>query len=259
MNRRLNAALALTLAWFVETPALAQGQDSQPYERDLMVIATLIEGAFDNANQNYFDRRGDRSVKHRRIHQVVEAMDLPALGNHVFSVTGYYDGDKEQPVPRQIWSLSADSDAASVRMDVWPAGDVSLHSADSFEAQPNCSLFWQREAAQFSATAKAGCSLPVVRAATVSNGQLWLTYAGDEADYQLHRVRPFECYVDIPGVGGGRDEPYERYEGFKIHDQAGSAWFDTKDGRRLGISLFLVDWPINNYTGVFTRDSLVVY
>ena len=29
--------------------------------------------------------------------------------------------------------------------------------------------------------------------------------------------------------------------------------------RRLGISVFLVDWPINNYEGIFTRDSLVIY
>ena len=81
----------------------------------------------------------------------------------------------------------------------------------------------------------------------------------DGDDYQLHRVRPFKCYADIPGVGGGRDEPYDRYGEFELHDQGGSTWFTTKDGRELGISLLLVDWPINNYEGVFTRDSFVVY
>jgi hypothetical protein len=39
----------------------------------------------------------------------------------------------------------------------------------------------------------------------------------------------------------------------------GEAWFTSKEGRELGISLFLVDWPINNYDGVFTRDSFVIY
>ena len=36
-------------------------------------------------------------------------------------------------------------------------------------------------------------------------------------------------------------------------------WFVDKDGRNLGLRLFNVDWPINNYDGYFTRDSLVIY
>ena len=60
-------------------------------------------------------------------------------------------------------------------------------------------------------------------------------------------------------MGGGRDEPYDRYAGLELHDQGGSAWFSSKEGRRLGVSMLLVDWPINNYEAAFARDSLVVY
>ena len=60
-------------------------------------------------------------------------------------------------------------------------------------------------------------------------------------------------------MGGGRDEPYNRYDDMRVHDQGANAWFKTDSGRRLGISLFAVDWPINNYKGFFTRDSLVLY
>ena len=90
----------------------------------------------------------------------------------------------------------------------------------------------------------------------LSDRQLWMTL---DDEYQMHRVRNFECYADIPGVGGGRDIPYDRYEGFRIHDQGGAVWFTSEEGRKLGISLFLVDWPINNYEGIFTRDSFVIY
>ena len=44
-----------------------------------------------------------------------------------------------------------------------------------------------------------------------------------------------------------------------MHGQGDEAWFNTKENRTLGVRLFLVDWPINNYTGYFTRDSLVIY
>ena len=94
----------------------------------------------------------------------------------------------------------------------------------------------------------------------LSKRQLWVSFADEPAgDYRLHRARAFECYADIPGVGGGRDEPYDRYAGLELHDQGGSAWFTSKEGRRLGVSMLLVDWPINNYEGAFARDSLVVY
>ena len=58
---------------------------------------------------------------------------------------------------------------------------------------------------------------------------------------------------------GGRDEPYTRYDNLSLHDQGAETWFTDKDGRTLGLRLFNVDWPINNYEGYFTRDSLVIY
>ena len=67
--------------------------------------------------------------------------------------------------------------------------------------------------------------------------------------------------MDIPGVGGGRDIPYKRYGNYQIHDRGGSFSFETEqwEPRTIGITLFHVDWPLNNYEGVFTRDSLVIY
>ena len=63
----------------------------------------------------------------------------------------------------------------------------------------------------------------------------------------------------MPGVSGGGNADYRRYEGFFIHDRGDSFSFTSDDGRDISISLFLVDWPINNYVGEFARDSLVIY
>ena len=67
------------------------------------------------------------------------------------------------------------------------------------------------------------------------------------------------CYIDIPGVSGGRDEEFRRYDNLMVHDRGGTARITTKDGRELGIRLSNVDWPLNNYSDVFTRDVLVLY
>ena len=242
--------------------AWGQGQDSQPYERDLQVVAQMLSGGFDSSNQSYFDRRGDRDVKHRRLHVDVDRLVADELGEYVFAVSSYWDGDESLNAGDQLWILSADAGAEAVRMRVWPF-DAPVQAdalTDGMLAdRAACDLFWRREAAQFRATS-GNCGDGLPDAMVLSDKQLWATWGGGaDNDYRMHRVREFECYVDIPGVGGGRPEPYDRYDGFKIHDQGGSFWFTSKEGREIGVSLLLVDWPINNYEGVFTRDSFVIY
>ena len=143
------------------------------------------------------------------------------------------------------------SASPSVRMDI--SGN---------DGTPLCAVWWTRDAAQFSAEGDAECTQGIDSPAALALGeqQFWWTRRGAaEAAVKLHRARQFTCYADIPGVGGGRDIPYTRYDNLSLHDQGAETWFVDKDGRNLGLRLFNVDWPINNYEGYFTRDSLVIY
>jgi hypothetical protein len=81
----------------------------------------------------------------------------------------------------------------------------------------------------------------------------------DRVPYKLSRTRNFNCYADIPGVAGGRDEPFDRYKVDDVHDMGGLKWFEAKDGREFGLMLQNVAWPMNNEVGAFTRNSLVLY
>ncbi len=241
------AKIAFLASVFFSIGVFAQGQDSQPEDRDLLVIETMLLGGFDNANQNYFDQRGKRDIRHRRIHAEV----VQAENGGGFIASAYWDNDPDVVLGSLKLNLVANSDVGAVEMRV--------SRVDDSEGEA-CSLYWRREAAQFRATPAGDCESPIISEMVLGQQQVWVTLANVEnGDFQMHRIRNFECYADIPGVGGGRDEDYERYEGFKIHDQGGAVWFDSKDGRRLGISLFLADWPINNYDGIFTRDSFVIY
>ena len=229
----MRAICSFAAAFFV-LPAFGQGQDSTPEERDLMVIAEMLEGGYSNANQAYFDYRVDRDPKHSGFELQVELDQTPESGELVFSASGS-NGLQQQ------WAISTAHAENAVRMRVF---DRQL---DGY-----CDMLWRREAAQFRATAT-GCDSGFPAELVLSEQQLWITLSRQNGgDYQLHRVRDFKCYVDIPGVGGGRAIPYDRYGEFEIHDQGGSHWFTSKEGREIGVSLLLVDWPINNYDGVFT-------
>ena len=61
-------------------PVCAQGQDSHPSERDLMVMNELLPGQYDNWNQNYFDgrRKLAEPLRHERQHTQVARVNAPA-------------------------------------------------------------------------------------------------------------------------------------------------------------------------------------
>ena len=221
----------------------AQGQDTTPWSRDLQVIEVMLPGFYSNANQAYFDGRrkvGNPQPRHNLL--------IEAAGDGFDITLSEPDGTV---LSNQRWSLAEDDQRQAVRMDISDADGTSL-----------CPVWWTRDAAQFSATSDPECAegIDSPDALALGEQQFWWTpRGGSQAAVKLHRARQFTCYADIPGVGGGRDIPYTRYDNLSLHDQGAETWFVDKDGRNLGLRLFNVDWPINNYDGYFTRDSLVIY
>jgi hypothetical protein len=85
---------------------------------------------------------------------------------------------------------------------------------------------------------------------------------GSGEPFWLERARIFHCYVDIPGVGGGRDIPFKRYDHITLHDKGGVHWFRTDEPqpRDVGIMLQSVTWHVlNEKNSYFNRNSLVLY
>ena len=230
------------LALIESTPVFSQGQDSSTWSRDLQVIEAMLPGFYSNANQAYFDGRRKVETPQSRHDLLIEANGS--------GFTATLSTPEGTILSTQAWSLTADDARQAVRMDITDA-----------EGEALCPVWWTRDAAQFNAAADSGCDDDTgLSALSVAQQQLWWTAQnGEAAVVKLHRARQFSCYVDIPGVGGGRDEPYTRYDNLSLHDQGAETWFVDQEGRHLGLRLFNVDWPINNVDGYFTRDSLVIY
>jgi len=243
--------------------SFAQGEDSTTAARDLLVINAMLPGIYANANQSYFDGRGDRETKHKPLFVDVRTVEVSSAGDRVVSATGYFNNDPEQALDPMLWSLSEDPSSNTVRMRIWQVTETELGMPASINLDAGgrsyCDVFWRRESGQFRATSDGGCDA-FASAFQLSETALWINYENEDAgDYELHRARPFECYADIPGVGGGVDIPYKRFDDFKIHDQGGRFRFTSDEGQDLLVMLWKVDWPINNQSGIFTRDSLVLY
>ncbi len=293
---RLISVMWVCFTVFAVQTAWSQGQDSTPAERDIMVIAEMYPGRYDNSNQNYFDQRRNlpEDLRHGRVHSVVERIDLPAFGDYVFWTQAAISSEDE-PYLRRIYTLEADNQENAVRMKMYiydgldyadmTGAHLDLTKLDTLTPSSapyaeGCDVLWRREAGQFSGATVAGACREVLDGIGEANlelklvlspdgywarrlgydddGKLVYGYA-DDSMYQLSRARTFNCYADIPGVAGGRDDPFDRYQIDDLHDMGGLKWFESKEGRTFGVTLRNVEWAVNNEVGAFTRNSLVMY
>ena len=276
--------------------ALAQGQDSTPGERHIRVLAELLPGIYDNANQHYFDRRRGLpdADRHGRVQVHIAPVAAPHFGSRVFLWTTTQTEGENETLHHRLVTLATNGPddtvvmrhyferdgriAAAVEHDDWS----ELH-ADVLTSTPGCEYFLRRRADSFRGSQGPGtCRFDSEGQAVYTDNTIELSagdlfmhdhkYRADNGEritgvasgepLWLERARVFSCFVDVPGVGGGRDEPFERFDGIRLHDKGGSHWLTTRgeQPRQLGIALQAVTWHLlNENNGNFNRDSLVVY
>jgi hypothetical protein len=222
------------LACCLAAPALAQGTDGTPAERDLMVLAELLPGTWDNGEQASFEPRLKTPLAARHAQQEMRVTQTAtALHSATLTATG---------ARMQTWSLSVAGDAVRMTRD------------------QGCALLWRREAGQFRGTSENCTKAQAAESWLLSPDRLWISIK-DEVPTKYMRATTYQCYVDMPGASGGRAIPFKRIDGLTVTDQGKVTWFDTPEtpSRRLGLQLRNVDWPFNNAPGIFTRDSLTIY
>ena len=282
----------IAMLFLVSTFAHAQGQDSTAGERSLAIMAELLPGLYDNANQAYFDgRRGlEAADKHVRMQTEITRIDAPNFGAHVFLWANTQGTGENKTTSHRIATLSADGADDEVIMRHYfrmegliEASELATLKPEDLRRTDGCDYIFKRRANHFrGAQADKACQFTwqgqnVYTANTIelSRADLWfvdhkyvvetgerITGVASGEPFWLERTRQFHCYVDVPGVGGGRDIPFERYDGITLHDKGDLHWFETRKGEKqtLGIMLQSVTWHVNNEKdGNFNRNSLVLY
>jgi hypothetical protein len=233
----------------VAGPAHAQGTDQPPAQRDLMVIGEWLAHAgepartYDSIEQAYFEGRRLREGGNEK-----DAVKFPRNSFTMSRVTGdavaynvKFAGGRNS-----IWTFSVDASGDAVRV--------------TQDDDARCHILLRREAGQFTGRTNAGCVKPA--GLIVTERTIWLGYGPDPSGWTRYRLaREFQCFVDVPGVGGGRHIPYKRYGPFPVLDQGGTARFTTQESppRTLEIKLRNVAWDYNNAPRQFTRNSLTMY
>lgn len=265
------ALLITSLYVATSTSVIAQGQDSTVAERDIMILGEIFPGTYDNANQAYFDVRlnVDKTNRHAPTNKQITRLEAKPFGDYVF-----WSEEKrhieDEPSRFYLYAFSVDNERNAVRMKTYnlkkaPSKRLSKKQAKYIEG---CDLLWRQEAGQFVGQLDGdSCGLTGKKSKyhmLLTDDSLWQTMSdsvdGEVTDYyKMDRARSFDCYVDVPGVGGGVDVPFKRYHLKDIPDLGGEKWVTVDDGTEIGISLFRAMWPMNNYSDAFARPSFVIY
>lgn len=290
MSTRAPCVLFALIALGAVSPAaFAQGQDSTPGERYLRVIAEMLPGHYDNSNQHYFDgrRRLPAEDRHERVSTTIRRVEAPAFGRYVFqwvNQTETVDG------PRRSWriaTLEAGPGAEEVTMrhylrmqgEILDSELPALRPADLRRTE-GCDYMFVRRAEHFVGRQRPracqfeweGEAVYTDNEIQLSRNELWfhdhkwtlatgrrITGTASGEPYWLERARTFHCYADMPGVGGGVDLPFKRYDDILLHDKGGMHWFRAASGQEIGLGLRAVTWHVlNEASDDFNRNSLVL-
>ncbi len=297
---RVGATLCALLFLLGVPAAFTQGQDSTPGERNLLIMAELLPGTYDNINQNYFDirRKLSDADRHPHVNSAITRVSAPAMGDFVFLWRETFVGQGAASAAAAMGGSSRDSivtlqagpGAEDVTMKRWTNATrkISNEEIASLTPQgllhaPACEFTFKRRADHFAGRqAEKACrrewrgqQVYSDHEISLSRSSLWLqehehmVRSGERVSgvtsgepYWLERARQFHCYVDVPGVGGGRDIPFNRYDDLLLHDKGGTVVVRTRDATPIEIYLRLqaVTWHVlNEASDNFNRNSLVLY
>ena len=290
------ALLGLLLAALAPTAALAQGQDSTTGERHLTIMAELLPGVYDNANQAYFDgrRKLPTEDRHARTSTTITRVEAPAFGRYAFLWVNRTDTPQGSVTSARIATLAAGpgSDEVTLRHYLRMSGEIrsdelaTLRPGDLRRTE-GCDYHFERRADHFRGLQRPkACRFDWEGQAVYTDNEISLsrddlfvhdhkyrmsdgkriTGVASGDPYWLERARIFHCYADVPGVGGGGDIPFDRFDRFTLHDKGAVHWFRSParperglESREIGLMLRAVTWHVlNESNDTFNRDSLVL-
>lgn len=289
----MNCKLRIVLGLIFTAGTTAWAQDQPPLQRDLMTIAALLPGTYDNNEQVYFDRRLKLPDEERHDRVLTEIRRIPSerFGDYAFFVTDY-SYERNSWFPR-IYSLAIDSGANAVRMqlfffmDVDPAPFQKAHedlsALDSIQPEsltyfPGCDVLWRpivhgyegKRVDRACVYEQDGDQVYADLQMMLDDRSLWkrdiVRRLSDDVQVNTEREVPskllkarwFTCSMFFEGEGeDGRFYP------IAMHDQGGEYFVprptEAAPDRQIGIRLRNVDWAMNNTASGFTNDVFVMY
>lgn len=141
-----------------------QAQKNKPtaLKNDMQQMLLFFEGEFDNFQQVYKEKEDKAKDVHEHIHSVFKRVSFSLLGNDVFYVIQYMDGDTAKIYRQRIYSFTEDKTENAIRLDIYTFKTDSLFYNSNVHPEKlaaitladiklveGCYVFWKRDGEKF--------------------------------------------------------------------------------------------------------------
>ncbi len=262
--KKINAYFLMLIAQccFHSALAISATVEADPNLRDLGLIAQWFEGEFDNDEQLWVEGRSDwwgkTDEKHGRIHAIHRRIKADSIGQFVFYVEEYLDGDPSKIGRQRIVSFESIGDKPGIVMKIYflkdaPKYILTSSTHDAMIAKVNkhvlfgldgCDVLFQRVGQQFHGSmAEKACQFGEgdelrysVHDMIISEGEYWRvdrtflvkddSFWKGHPNSEPHKMRKANLYTcDVSFYEKAYYLPGEKdmsYKGLKVHDQGGT-------------------------------------
>ncbi len=240
--------------------AFSTTASSQSLDADLQEMLSWFTGEFDNFQQ-VWQQKEDKmpdSLQHEHIHSIFLPVKIPALGQNVYYVKQYADGDSNKIYRLRVYNFSIDKQENAIRLDIYTFKDEKAYQTanntpsvletlkpENFTATDGCGVYWKRENGIFIGSMKpkacnflskrSGKRIFITDSLKLTPNELWIRDEAEDENgnyvfghkgkihHKLIRCRAFKGWIAIAKEGVDKanitDADYIFIPNLRLHDQ----------------------------------------
>jgi hypothetical protein len=137
---------------------------AQNLAADMKEMLSIFTGEFDNFQQVWQEKEDKTpdSLMHTHIHSIFLPVKIPSIGQNIFYVKQYTDGDTNKVYRMRVYSFSIDDQEKAIRLDIHtfkdekPFKNANLTpsvleglTAENFTSMDGCGVYWKKEKGAF--------------------------------------------------------------------------------------------------------------
>jgi hypothetical protein len=125
-------------------------------EQQLQTFLQWFPGEYDNYEQVYADTENQVEQIHEHIHHIFYPASSPSMGDHVFFVQQYMDGNPQQIYRQRLYRFSIDAEESALRLDIFSFKNEDKYrnafltpdiltdlTPDELIERPGCEVYWR--------------------------------------------------------------------------------------------------------------------
>jgi hypothetical protein len=235
-------------------------------ESDMKLMLQWFAGEFDNFQQVWLEKEQKVEQPHEHIHSIFAPIKLPFLGENVFYVKQYMDGNPQKIYRQRLYNFKTNPVEKAIQLDIYSFLVDSLYddahlkpeklknlSLAQLSTISGCAVYWRKQNDKFMGYMKekacnfvskrSGKKIYITDSLQLSQTEIWIRDEAYDEDgkyvfghrgkihHKLKKCRMFKGWAVIQKESGKADDYYVMRD-IILHDQGQKTQIIDKDGTK---------------------------